>query len=360
MSEERKVILQMVADGKITPEEADELLQAIDESERTARVHVADQHKGADRPGLSGLAETIERAVNESLRTVGETLRSLEHHMDDPIRSELHDKIRRAVERAAEKAERHAERAAERAERVAERAATRSEREAERVAARAERCAERAERDEIGVERARFIKVGVSIDKVTVERDEHLTLAAEPGDRLVLENRVGDVNIEFYHGNEIVCDVHKVVWGEDLADAGERADSTPVKLVRKGADVLVRVVRPELVGVGILHVKDTRLDYTLRLPHGTHFDVRTKVGNLRVTSGENVSTWKLETSVGDIDLKVPPEAGFRYSLATKVGRVDVKLGEKADYQGTVVTARIGDGSGDIQATAKTGDIRLHA
>jgi hypothetical protein len=51
MSEERKKILKMVADGKITPDEADRLLGAMRESEDRARfLRVRIFNKGSDNP----------------------------------------------------------------------------------------------------------------------------------------------------------------------------------------------------------------------------------------------------------------------------------------------------------------------
>jgi hypothetical protein len=51
MSEERKKILNMVAEGKLTPEEADRLLGALKESNKKARFfHVRVFDKNKDKP----------------------------------------------------------------------------------------------------------------------------------------------------------------------------------------------------------------------------------------------------------------------------------------------------------------------
>jgi len=51
MSDERKKILEMVAQGKITPEEADRLLGALKDSEARARFfRVRVYNKGSDKP----------------------------------------------------------------------------------------------------------------------------------------------------------------------------------------------------------------------------------------------------------------------------------------------------------------------
>jgi hypothetical protein len=51
MSEERKKILNMVAEGKLTPEEADRLLGALKESsEKSKFFHVRVYDKGSDKP----------------------------------------------------------------------------------------------------------------------------------------------------------------------------------------------------------------------------------------------------------------------------------------------------------------------
>jgi hypothetical protein len=213
--------------------------------------------------------------------------------------------------------------------------------------------------------RPQIVKFGVAIDKVSVERTNTFTLPAEPGDRLTLENRVGLIRVDFYDGSDIQVDVKSVVWGEDEADANERADAYQMSLVRRGADVVLEVLRPTISAVGILAVKETRLDYTVRAPHGTNLLVQSKAGDIVVVAGDKVGQVQLLTKVGDIDVRVGQGAGFTYDLATTFGTVRTQLAgdevivNEESKRGVYRTGRVGDASGRIEiAVKKTGDIRL--
>lgn len=390
MSEERKLILQMVADGKISADEAEMLLQAIDETERATYSAASESAQtGGDRDEQEpdGLGETISRVVTESFRDLEQTLndldRKLRSRLDDPVRKDLRLKVEQRMRRAAERAIHEATLAEQRAADLAERMAKRSEKEAERLAERAERLAEReaermAERTERMAERAermadrmtgrlgglkgfggQFLKFGVSIDKEQVMQERRFTIEAEPGDRFLLEHRVGDVNLLFGDGDEIEVEARLTSWGEDEKDALERAEATGIELVRRGSTVELSVVRPSLVGVGFIVVKDTRIDLIIRLPQGTHLDVLTKVGDLRVAAGTQVGNWKLRTKVGNIDIDMPKDADFHYSMQSKLGRVTFESDGRVEAGGSSASGNVGTGTGLIDAGSKTGNIRIH-
>jgi exonuclease VII large subunit len=357
MSEERKLILQMVSDGRISPEEAELLLQAIEESERTAQSAAAEGVRGSSptRDSIRGFSDTIERAVNESLRGLDATLRHLQHGHPDQLRERIEEKIRRSAEKAAE----FAARAQERVVRAEERATRHAERAVEQAAKHAERAREslRWYREEPVAGRSVIFKAGICIDKESVYQEETLTLSAEPGDRFELYSRVGDVDIQFYEGSEIQAEIRKTVWGEDLADAKERAEATKAELIRHGTTCVLNVVRPSIVGVGVINVKDTRLDYTIRVPHGTHLQVANKVGKVQVVAGSAIGKWDLETKVGDLDITVAPDASFAYNLDTKTG--SASMNAQGAKPITAMTGTVGEGSGTINVYSKTGDISIH-
>lgn len=342
------MILQMVAEGKITPEEAELLLQAVDEGERTARSAAAETVQSRKAAGLlDDLGETIENVVEQSLQGLEQTLKHLEErfntkHGDHGLRLRIEEKLRRTAERAVEKAREAEQRAARAAERAAEKAAEH----AERLAQKAERRLVRA---------ARF---GVSIDRESVQQSESLAITAQPGDRLVLENRVGDVQVSFYDGDEIAVDARKTVWGSDQADAESRAAATRVELVRTGADVVLRADRPAIGGVGFLMLKDTRIDYLIRLPQGTHLDLSNKVGDVELTGATQVGDWKVRVEVGDVEVRVSPAAGFHYDLTVQLGEAAVDLQPGEVTVGKRAVGSVGDGAGSIEAAVKTGEIRV--
>lgn len=373
MSEERKMILQMVADGKISADEADMLLQAIEETERSARTAAAGESttRSTDRGhAAEDFADSVERVVEQSLRGLDDTLRKLEGKLErklehrfghDPgheIRLRVEEKARRAAEKAVEQANRAAERAAERAQRIAERERERAERERER--------AERGSSSFVGVggfgnftKGETFFKFGVSIDQVTHEETQSLTETVQAGDTLHLENRVGDIDLMFYDGDQIEVTAHKTVWGQDQADAQERAAATRVEIRREGADVIVSTIRPSITAVGVVVIKDTRINYALRVPHGTNLKLKSKAGDLRVYARDRIGVWTLESKVGDIEAAVAREAGFTYSLKTTIGSLHVDLDGQQQGGATATTGTAGDGTGQITLVTKTGDIKLH-
>lgn len=385
MSEERKLILQMVAEGKITAEEAEKLLQAIEETELTAQSAAADEVHSrvggnlGESIGRAGddLGAAIERAVNDGLRGLDATMRKLEINLDrrlnDPARdrliSSMEERIRRSVERSVEQATRAEERAKRAAERATERAQDATRRAAERAAERAEEMARRMKRlkDDAGGTTRQFVKYGLAIDRVSVERTETFRLPAQPGDRIVLENRVGDVRVEFCDGTDVDVTVRKQVWGENDQDANERADATVIDLMREGPDVNIVPRGPSVMMMGgFLWTKDTRLDFTIRVPQGTNLQIHTKVGDFIILGAQKVGVWLLSSKVGDADIKVAQAAGFTYELSTKVGDVQVAAAgaqeepvkDQAYGKGGFRTGRVADGAGRIEVTTKTGDIRL--
>jgi polyhydroxyalkanoate synthesis regulator phasin len=306
MSEERKLILQMVAEGKVTPDEGEMLLQAMEESERAGRgaAPAHRPHAGPRPVDVQDLGERIEQVATQSLQGLDRALSGLE--------AKLHRKLD-------------------------EQRTTRPD--------------HPAEPGRVPAQRSRMIKVGISIDRESVQQQEELTIPTRSGDRLVLDNRIGDVTVRFTDDPEIAVDVRKTVWGADRADAEERATLTRVSAMRRGADLVLEVSHPDISAAGVMILKDTRLDYSIRAPHGTNLQVRNKVGDLRVLAGDQVGIWDLETKVGDVDLKVGPGAAFRHHLDARLGKVQVNLGETQPGQ-------VGDGAGNIRVAVKTGDIRL--
>jgi polyhydroxyalkanoate synthesis regulator phasin len=379
VSEERKLILQMVAEGKITADEADNLLQALEDTERVARDTAAEQIQqrqetaGAGRSVFADLGETIEHAVGESLKGLDAALRGmetkLEGKLNDPRRHELRhsveEKIRRSVEASLEKARRAEERATRAAERAAERARETTERTAERAARRAEHMAHRMERL-AGEGPVRIFKTGIAIDKVSVERDETLSLPAQPGDCLVLDNRVGDVRVEFYDGQEIQVRVHTQAWGEDEEDANVRADASKVQLIREGSEVVVTAPRPTIITVlGFVKIQRTRMDFTIRAPHGTRLNITNKAGDTFVTSAREVSNWELTSKVGNVEVQLTPEAGCHFEIRSEMGHVETNLVQPVEVhqvedgkRGKAIVGKAGDAGGRLWAHTKTGDIRV--
>lgn len=349
MGEERTLILQMLADGKITPEEADQLLEAIEQGEAQAARAAATASTVTDRGRMEQIGESVDRVVSETMKGLDETMRDLEDRLERRQREfdgrNLQHKVEEKIRRSAERAVQEAQRMEERAERVARRAEEKIQRQVDRASRYAN---------------GKKFVMGIQIDREHVSETEHLTLPAEPGDCLELDNSLGDVFVQFYDGDQIELDVSKTVWGTDRADAQERAAAKSVHLVRQGSTVKVEVDRVTTVALfGIVWTKDAKFDYTLRLPHGTHLRIDNSVGDIRIEAGSKVGTWELNGKVGDIDIAVAPDASFRYTLKSAVGNLSGPNGHSSEGIGAKLDGRLGDGAGSVEATTKTGGVRVH-
>ncbi len=131
--EEKMMILQMVAEGKITPEQGAELLRAVGESKPQAPAlpvppvpAVPPSPPAPEKPKLTITGEAEGREAGARSSELKESIRK-------SIDSNIHGNIERTIERAARQAEEAAERAASHAEEWAERVAKRAEQFAERA-----------------------------------------------------------------------------------------------------------------------------------------------------------------------------------------------------------------------------------
>lgn len=350
MSEERKMILQMLADGKISADEAESLLQAIDSSERAAAETVVEGAQRIDwgEAGLHSLGRTVDGAVRQALEALSDSFRALEERIgqDEARRAQLKDRVEERIRRSTEQALERALRAEERAAQAAERAKARMQ-EQHGWASRHSHGSPRSHRFE-GKDRA--------------EGTEDLTLAAQPGDRFILENRVGDIRVEFADGDEIQVALHKTAWGKDPVDASQRLDSIRVRLVRNGSDVRVEVERSNGLP-GFLQGKESQIDFSVRLPHETSLKVVNGAGNIQVMGDPKTAAWEVGTRVGDVELRLPEEIGFAYDLRTRVGEITIDLAKHpqsdSDSIGASATGTYGEGQGRIDVKVEVGDIRLH-
>lgn len=86
MNEERQMVLQMLADGKITVAEADTLLQALQECEAGPRP--------APSPAARrNLSEVVQRAIEKADRALDEAVRSVEERVAEQSRRQPYAKI---------------------------------------------------------------------------------------------------------------------------------------------------------------------------------------------------------------------------------------------------------------------------
>ena len=94
MNEERLLVLKMVSEGKLTPEEAESLLRTLDET----------VSRQADIPntGLSSVRQTAHDAAQTSIRVMKQRMRELQHDIRN-LHSEAHGTRKRAQKQRAQK-----------------------------------------------------------------------------------------------------------------------------------------------------------------------------------------------------------------------------------------------------------------
>lgn len=351
VGEEHRFILDMVAEGKITPEEALRLLEAIDEGERTAEDAAKEQFQSSPggRERIRNMGAGIEQAVKDGLRSLEDLLDNLEDQLgrklDEVNRRQVWKQAEERIRRAAEQAVSQAERAEQRAAAAAEAAA--------RKAAEAARRAEQAAR-RFGDAKAARRAPGEA--QVAVERIDRLRSTAAPGSRLVAQSRTGDISVAFYDGSEILVEAVCRAWGRNQPQAQRRLDGLQVALNQEGTDIVLTAADGGERAEAGSHV---RVDYRIQAPHGTDLSLDTQVGDLQLTEAQRVGRWELTARVGDIDVEVSPGAGFCYTLETWSGEIAVSLDSHRVAQGEAVSGSVGDGSGEIRAFTDMGDIRVH-
>lgn len=86
MNEERQMVLQMLADGKISVAEADTLIQALQESDSASRP--------AARPNpRRTLTDLVEQAIKKADRALDDAVRTVEEKVAEQSRNQPHAKI---------------------------------------------------------------------------------------------------------------------------------------------------------------------------------------------------------------------------------------------------------------------------
>lgn len=316
MSEERTMILQMLADGKISASEAERLLQALEESEEPSLEQSAPE-PAAPASKVGRLGSTIDAAMQKANEALDRTLRSLEGRLqqDRNRQEEWQKRIGETATAALERIRQAEERAAQAAAQI----------------------------PDLGRSpKVRVVRPRAQGAEPLPERIVHLQQAAEPGDRLVLTNPVGDVQIDLVETDEISVEARIT-----SRQAGEAEQ--PIQLRREGSDL--KLVLPE---VGSVVSEGERIHLVVRGPQALRLQVESTVGDIRVKATGPITTWALHSRVGDIDLVLPQAASCRYQLGTRVGRVEAPGTAGAGQ----VNGTLGDGQGEIDGRTTMGDIRL--
>lgn len=134
----------------------------------------------------------------------------------------------------------------------------------------------------------------------------------------------------------------------------EDATSPQVTLENKSGDLTLRRVK------GNISARTTSGDVELHDLDGKTASVETVSGDIRAGFATPVTgSVNFRTVSGDVDLKVPDGSDCRVSLSSLSGDIDsgLELGEST-HSDRRLTGRLGDGAGTLDVSAVSGDIHL--
>lgn len=319
---ERQIILRLVAEGKISPEEADALLAALDGEPEDEDRH-ADGDEGDADASRPGAGRTRRKTYTYSSTTAGGRrgtttassfdFSDLEKSMADLGRT-LPEVTAAALKGVAKGLGR------------VRKAATQ-------------------------------VKYGIHLDRHRVTDTRDLAIPARSGDFLIVDIALGDVSVQFDDVDQLKVKARLGVWGSSEADAQTRLQATKITVERQDTAIVVGHVDPELKGIGVMVTRDTSVDYELIVPHGVHLRIATKAGDIAVT-GEPRGRWELETRLGDVSLVVGDNPDMSLRADTSLGAVRVDLGGTVTEDVRRFTGTFGTGQAAVEARTRLGDIAV--
>jgi DUF4097 and DUF4098 domain-containing protein YvlB len=224
----------------------------------------------------------------------------------------------------------------------------------------------------IGLERYRGGNVSVDYD-IEVPPETEVRAIDGSGD-LSIGEIAGPVNLTTGSGDltvkQIQGDVHAVTGSGDIHVESIKG---AVELTAGSGDVV-------LGGIGgVVRVNTGSGDITLTSPGdtvtlrngsgdirvtGASSDLRIRTGSGTVNVDGSPSTgayWEIHAGTGDVSLRVPPTAAFRFYARTRMGDIRSSLPltilERSKRE---IRAVVGEGSARVEVQTGTGDVRLNS
>lgn len=323
---ERQIILRLVAEGKITPEEADTLLAALEDDTDTDD-HTSDGHAAeADPPGSAGASGS--RQGRRKTYTYTSTTPGGRRGTTTASSIDLGDLERTMAELG-------------------------------RALPEVTAAALKGVAKGLGRVRkaARHVKYGIHLDRHRVSDTRELSTPARSGDFLIVDVPLGDVTVQYADVDELQIRAKFTVWGSSPEDAQARLDKTRLHVDRQDTAIVVGHSNPDIKVVGVVVTRDTSVDYELTVPHGVHLRISAKAGDISV-SGAPRGRWELETRLGDISLAVGDEPDMSLQAETSLGDVRVELGGTVTADVRRFAGTYGSGQAAVQARTRLGDITI--
>ncbi|MGE5590046.1 MAG: DUF4097 family beta strand repeat-containing protein [Bacillota bacterium] len=302
MEEERKLILTMVAEGKITPEEADALLTALEEEEAAEDLRASQAAQGT--PGPSGAPSPppqeeprsyLQEILGSDLSTLGSTLESVMERVRDELK-QVPDQLSR-----------------------------------------------------LGLDKRAWVW-GWTSHPFVVEFHSRQQWTAGP---VHVVNAKGDVHVETW--DQAAVDVGAdLVAGGDLTDEVRRALAEEgVTLEHRGDALYVRALdalRRKYPGVRL-----GSATMRLKVPRGCSLDISAIRGDVDV-SGDPGEV-RAEAVHGDLNIR---GGAGRLRASTRNGDIDVERfrGEEAEIDSTNGDITLKVAAGAVKASAVRGDVNV--
>jgi DUF4097 and DUF4098 domain-containing protein YvlB len=315
MSEERQRVLRMLKEGKVTVEEAEALLEALDDTGPTGDARTAQSAEGAGGPagaGPTGAEDGPTRGDARGSRGTGEPGgRGEFQRLIDEILSNVNvEGIKESVRESLRRSRADVDRVKDEVRRTTERVRDEMRR------------AAREHRHGFHVRLSRAIEGlwGLADSSGTWTHDAPLA----PPRTLVLRNVWGDVRLTPSEDGTLHATARIRAWGRDAAEAEATRHAIAITTTDEGDAYVVTVHTPDWT-----MRRRFRADFEIRVPADVRVQVRQARGDVQATGLR-----------GDIDVQ------------THSGDVSVR-----DLTGSVEaeTSR-----GDVTAVQVTGDVRVHS
>ncbi len=308
MNEERMLILKMVAEGTITAEEAESLLQTLEDIDESKRGVSEQSSPGNQQAGVVELLKAgAEVLRDQALSIKAEVLKSQHKFLRNQKRA-LRNSLRE-VQREKHRDRDHGE-------------SRRTRHEEPRIRHR--------------------IETGERVD-------------------LEIDHRHGDIEVASWAGNDLEIMYQKIVWAEDEETAKEIASAIEIQIdhdeasSNTGTRVSITTDYPEDRELWRDNRRRARVNYWLQVPQQTNLQIDNQHGNVSVRDLRGTTT--VGNQHGDVSVHA---IDGDLNLDTCHGNVEVdSIQGNVQFKGGHGNADFGKVGGSLEGDRAHGNLELH-
>ncbi len=211
----------------------------------------------------------------------------------------------------------------------------------------------------------------------------HFTSPLVDGGLLIVENRVGAINVRGGSTNECRVDIKVTARAETEEEAQAMAQAVKMKVDNSDARFFIKPVKPDNDDWSNLDVA-----FEITVPHHVNLQLSTDVGHvhLRDVQGQikvkaNVGAIKtenvrgdveLETNVGNVDFVAPDDLSAKVTALTNMGSIKsdlpIQVGSKTQAgeghpqisMGSTAAGTLGAGEGTVKLKSNVGSISIRS